>query len=579
MNTERFTPGKWVDNIDVNDFVNLNKKPFFNEPKFLIDSKTFDPYVQCLNLYLSKNEVSQIPNEKLLSLSFILQELMSLPFEEKSFSFSFTEPKKFKDLFNETVSSDLRKAVKMELLEKNFGLHIPPIFTPDIRQLPLYGVQRIIKDKKNQLKMLEKFLQTTDWMEKRIEINRQIESLEKFEANFPFPMKKPAKHTEDALNGLLSAVIYAIKENPFVTFHLPSLIHFIDIYVEVEIQNKRKTEEEAQLLIAEFYTKLLFIQYFFEKKQIKFLVLETLFSAEPSKTTFRFFNFYSQLQSLQFPIMIIPHNETPDALKNIYNKLMREKRPIRFLHPRLFKENQFYSISHLGFPYRADRDVILFNKPCDTLKLFYLTINGGKDTSTNHNLFPVRNQFTNENIEFDEFWENFERTVSNLFTIYSEANNLIMHLSEKYFSHPFRNSFKDYLWLYSYFFSFTQIDELARQMLAIKTGAYKLERNQKGFVTSIHIRGEFSADEVSDMISDIALLFQEQLDRVPFYQSGKARIHYFLNQPLTSIKKYEYILPPPEYLPAHFIFHNKARFLNYDQILAISNYDVLDIQF
>ena len=579
MNNERFTPGKWVDYIDVNDFVNLNKKPFFGEPKFLIPSKSFDPYVQCLNLYLTKSEISVLPNEKLLSLSFILQELMNLPFEEKSFSFSFTEPKNFKDLFNETVSSDLRKAVKMELLEKSFGLHIPPIFTPDIRQLPLYGVQRIIQDKKSHLKRLEKFLQTKDWMEKRIEVNRQIESLEQFETNFPFPMKKPANHTEDALNGLLSAVVYAIKENPFVTFHLPSLIHFIDIYIEADIQKKNKTEEEAQLLAAEFYTKLLFIQYFFEKKQIKFLVLETIFSVEPSKTTFRFFNFYSQLHSLQFPLMIIPHIETPISLQNVYNKLMREKAPIRYLHPRLFKENQFYAISHLGFPYRADRDVILFNKPCDALKLFYLTLNGGKDTVTNHNLFPIRNQFVSEDINFEDFWTGFERVVSYIFTMYSEANNLIMHLSEKYFSHPFRNSFKDYLWIYRYFFSFTQLDALAINILAIKNGSYKFTRNQKGFITSVQIKSDFTEDEISDMISEIVLLFQDQVDRVPFYQNGKARLHFFLNQPLTSTKKYKYILPPPEYLPVHFIFHNKARFLNYEQILSISKSEVLDIQF
>lgn len=579
MINERFLPGKWLDEIDVNDFVNLNKKPFFEMPKFLVSSTIFHPYVKFLNSYLSKNEVSQISNEKLLSLSFILQELENLSFEEKTFSFSFTESKKFNDLFNETASSDLRKAVKMELLEKNFGLQIPPIFTPDIRQLPLYGIRRIIQDKKNHLKRLESFLQTTDWTEKRIELHRQVESLEKFETNFPFPMKKPASHSEDALNGLLSAIIYAIKENPFVTFHLPSLIHFIDIYIETDIQRKKLKEEEAQLLVAEFYTKLLFIQYFFEKKQIKFLVLETIFSAEPSKTTFRFLHFYSQLQTLQFPLMIIPHLETPLALKNFYNELMKEKTPIRFLHPRLFKENQFYAISHLGFPYRADQDVILFNKPCNTLKLFYLTLNGGKDTETNHNLFPVRNQFTEENINFEEFWSEFERTVSYLFTMYSEANNLIMHLSEKYFSHPFRNSFKSYLWIYRYFFSFTQLDALAINLLAIKNNAFKLERNHKGFISSIQLKSEFSSDEISDMISEIVLLFQEQIDRVPFYQNGKARLHYFLNQPLNSTKKYKYTLPPPEFLPAHFIFHNKARFLNYEQILSISKSDVLDIQF
>ncbi|MGF7535717.1 pyruvate formate lyase family protein [Bacillus mexicanus] len=579
MNNDRFLPGKWCDEIDVNDFVNLNKKPFFEKPNFLISSSLFSSYYQFLNNFRIKNDMEDIPNEKLLSLSFILQHLEGLSFEEKTFSFSFTDQKRFRDLFNETASSDLRKAVKMELLEKNFGSQIPPIFTPDIRQLPLYGISRLIKDKKNHLKRLENFLKTTDWAEKRIEIHRQIESLERFELDFPYQMKKPAKNATDALNGLLSAILYGISENPYVTFHLPSLIHFIDIYIENDIQSKKLNEELAQSLISEFYTKLLFVQYFFEKRKIKFLVLETIFSAEPSKTTFRFLHFYNSLKSLQFPIMVIPHVETPSFLKDFYNKLMKNRSPVRFLHSRLFKENQLYTMSHLGFPFLADRDVILFNKPCNTLKILYLTLNGGKDTETNHNLFPLKNPFIEDNLEFEDFWKAFEKTVSYIFTMYSEASNLIMHLSEKYYSHPFRNSFKNYLWLYKYFFTFTQLDTLAINILSLKNGTYQFERNHKGFITSIKNGKEYSNDEISDMISEIVLLLQEQIDRVPFYHDGKPNLHFFLNQPLLSSKKYKYILPPPEYLPVHFILHNKASFKDYDQILNISKYDVLDIQF
>jgi hypothetical protein len=575
---ETFLPGKWKDLIDVNDFINLNKKPFFEETFFLKKSFSFNDYIFFLDHYLEKDEILDFPNENLLSIHFLNEELSSFLLEQKKFPFPFAKEKDFSELFFETASLSLKNASRIGLLEKNFGDHIPPIFSPDIRQLPLYGIKRIILSKRQLLKKIENDFQSPTWIEKRIDLFRQIEHLERFEQSYKFLSKEPANSTKEAMNLMLLSTIFAIKENPYTTFHIPSLIDFLDIYIEKDILRNNLNEEEAMVLITEFYTKFIFIHYFFKKKDINFLITETLLSQFPSKTSYRFLFFYESFQKHQFYLSVITQSNTPLILENYFDKLIKQKSPIRFVHKRLMPKKQFFSLSHLGFPFDSDKDIILFNKACELTKIFFLTLNGGKDVETNYNLVPVYQKFTGNDIEYDVFLENFVDFISQVFTIYSEANNLLMYLSEKYFSHPFRNSFKQEYQYYQYYFSFLNIDKLAIYLLAIKEKKFLLKKDAKNYITDFEITTIFSEEKISQMIIEIAYILEEEIQKTPYYQYGKPTIFLHLKKPLISPTEFAYTLYPPEMLSVRFIPENIQGITSYKDVLTASNLHILDLK-
>jgi hypothetical protein len=296
----------------------------------------------------------------------------------------------------------------------------------------------------------------------------------------------------------------------------------------------------------------------------------------PTRTNQLFLDLYSVLEEFKFPLSIVSFEKSNESLVTKINLLIQINAPLRFIHNRLLPNNHLFSLSHLGFPFESDKDIVLYNKPCESTKLFYLTLNGGKDVPSNYNLVPVYHKFDKDEIDYDVFWETFVDYVSQVFTIYSESNNLLMYLSEKYFSHPFRNSFKQSFSFYHYYFPFLNVDRLAIYLLSIKEKAFILKRDDKGFVIDFQVTKTFSNEQISQMILDISYLFDEEIKKTPYYQQGKPYLFLHLKKPLVSLN-YSYEIFPPEMIPIRFVVENVHNIKSYDDILILSKLHILDI--
>lgn len=575
---DTFLPGKWMDNIDVNDFINLNKNPLTNLDIWMNKKIPFDEYVSFLKTFENKDIVGKFPYEKLLSIDYIHNRILGFPLETKDFPFPFGQEKSFSDLFKETSSLSLKNAMRIGLLENDFGEKVPPIFSPDVRQLPLYGLRKITNYKKKWLKKSEEEFQSPNWIEKRIQLHRQVESLHSLERDLKFLSVDPSASTKETMDQLLIAILFSIKENPNNTFHIPSLIDFLDIFIDRDIQLKRIDEKESLYLLTEFYTKLIFIHIYFKKKDINYLVTETLHLQNPTRTLLNFLEFYSHLEGFKFSVIVVNQKNVHIKVKKYLNEFLNNKDPVRFVNKRLLEDHTLFSMSHLGFPYQPDKDIILFNKTCELSKLFYLTLNGGKDVRTNHNLLPPYLKYTEDDIDFNSFMNDFKDFISFVFTIYSEANNLNMYLSEKYFSHPLRISFNSNFQLYHYYFSFLNVDKLANKLLALKNKKYVIERNENNHINKFRQTDTFDKIELSEMITDIAFMLNEEMNKVPYYQLGEPHIFLHLKEPLSTINEYTYDLFPPEMMKLRFIVNQNKVLTTYDDLLKVNNLNILDVK-
>ena len=105
----------------------------------------------------------------------------------------------------------------------------------DYRRVALYGVDRLIQEKKRQLGLLE-----TAWMEDEIIRQREetteqikaLEALKEMAGSYGFDISHPAKNAYEAVQWTYFAFLGAVKEQNGAAMSLGRVSTFLDIYIE-----------------------------------------------------------------------------------------------------------------------------------------------------------------------------------------------------------------------------------------------------------------------------------------------------------------------------------------------------------
>jgi|SRR5690625_3953432 len=530
---ESFVPGVWQEKIDVNDFVNLNEKG-----DLFIDGVDLEGVTKSLQ---SHSKVSF--EERLLSKEYIQESIQNFDIDDVKFNFSLSEPKSFGYFFRTGTTTNIRGSLDIGIVDRNLEKGIPPLYFPDIRQIPLYGLDRVIQNKREEIKDLEQMFQTNEWIDEKVEIQRELDELVSLRNNQNIP-RGPATDLVEILNSFLELIIVNIGENPKVTFHLPSLLNFINIFLEMNVRRNDLEIVDAAHLIFEFYSKLFLIkEELLAEHNVDFLIVETINLSQPNLVLYLFLNFLLIHKQTNVHLTVFYSHSGFSMFKEKIEKLMKMGGDVNFENIDTLKKKKVPSMSHLKFPYISDTDVILYNKPFDFEKVLYLALNGGKDVWTNRNIQPVYVKFKDDVIPIDKITEEFTHMVSTALTSFSEINNLTMYLADKYFYHPLRSSLKKRDKNFKFIYSFSGIEYVARIFATLDIGNYELVRDGSGFITDISIRQDPDIELVNDYIYRIAIIIQEESERLPLYQSGRAYIHCFVNEIIDELIDADLSLP------------------------------------
>ena len=128
----------------------------------------------------------------------------------------------------------------------------------DYRRVALYGVDRLIEEKKKDLKNLIGPM-TPEMVQLREEVACQIEALmdlKRMAESYGFDISLPAKNAREAVQWVYFAYLGAIKEQNGAAMSLGRVSTFLDIYIERDLKRGIITEEEAQELVDQFVIKL-----------------------------------------------------------------------------------------------------------------------------------------------------------------------------------------------------------------------------------------------------------------------------------------------------------------------------------
>lgn len=129
----------------------------------------------------------------------------------------------------------------------------------DYRRVALYGVDRLIEEKKNDKRRLASEVFLADEVRLEEELYQQIAFLgymKEMAAMYGFDISEPAANAREAIQWTYFAYLGAIKEQNGAAMSLGRVSTFFDIYIERDMAAGILTEEGAQELIDDFVMKL-----------------------------------------------------------------------------------------------------------------------------------------------------------------------------------------------------------------------------------------------------------------------------------------------------------------------------------
>ena len=301
---ENFEKGEWTKEIDVRNFIQKNYTPYDGNEDFLspVSAKTKALWDKVLELYEleKKNGVldidvktpSGINRYNAGYLDKDLEEIVGFQTDaplkraimpnggirivEKSceaYGYKVDDEveyiyhnlrKTHNDGVFDVYTPDIRRARSHHLLTGLPDGYGRGRIIGDYRRVPLYGVDVLINEKKDELNILDVDEFTEDVIRDREEIAEQIRALEdlkKMAETYGFDISIPASNSKEAVQWLYFAYLGAVKDQNGAAMSLGRTSTFLDIYFERDLKENKITEEEVQELMDQFVMKLRMVRF------------------------------------------------------------------------------------------------------------------------------------------------------------------------------------------------------------------------------------------------------------------------------------------------------------------------------
>ncbi len=413
----------------------------------------------------------------------------------------------------------------------------------DYRRVPLYGVDRLIEDKKRQRALLE-----TAWMEdevirQREETTEQINALEALKVmaqSYGYDISRPARNAFEAVQWLYFAFLGAVKEQNGAAMSLGRVSTFLDIYIERDLAEGTITEEEAQELIDQFVIKLRLVRF------LRTPEYNELFSGDPTwvteaiggmgldgrtlvtKNSFRFLHTLTNLGPAPEPNMTVLWSQAlPENFKKFCAKMSIQTSSIQYENDDLMRPmwGDDYSIACCVSAMRTGKQMQFFGARANLAKALLYAINGGRDEISGIQVTPQFKPITSEYLDYDEVMERFDQVMEWLARVYINALNIIHYMHDKYSYEALEMALHDMEILRTMACGIAGLSVVVDSLSAIKYAKVKPIRNEEGLAVDFEIEGEFpmfgNNDERVDQIAvNLVENFMRKLRKQKTYRNS-----------------------------------------------------------
>ncbi len=579
-----FRTGRWQRHIDVNDFIGLNLTPYEGDESFLAEPTQatlalWDAVLELMKRERQNGGVLDIDTETVSTIvshgpGYIERELEKIvglqtdaplkrsiqPFggirmvDDACRAYGFELPEATRRLFTDirkTHNQGVFDAYTTEMkLARKAGIitGLPDAYgrgriIGDYRRAALYGVDRLIEAKKEDLLQLETGVISEDVIRAREELSEQIRALGELKtmaASYGFDISRPAANAREAVQWLYFAYLAAIKEQNGAAMSLGRVSSFLDIYIERDKREGMLTEAEAQELIDHLVMKL---------RMVKFLRTpdyNELFSGDPTwvtesiggmgndgrtrvtRNSFRFLHTLYNLGPAPEPnLTVLWSTRLPEGFKNYCAKVSVDTSSIQYENDDLMRPEfgDDYGIACCVSAMRIGKQMQFFGARANLGKALLYAINGGKDEKLGIQVGPALAPLSGDTLDYAEVMERFDRMMDWLAGLYMNTLNVIHYMHDKYCYERIEMALHDREILRTMACGIAGLSVVADSLSAIKHAKVKPIRNEHGLAVDFEIEGEYPQFGNNDArVDDIAVAltesFMNKLRRHPTYRNA-----------------------------------------------------------
>ncbi len=413
----------------------------------------------------------------------------------------------------------------------------------DYRRVALYGIDRLIEEKKIDKAELASKCFNTDEIRLDEELFQQIAFLGKLKEMaqmYGFDISEPAKDAREAIQWTYFAYLGAIKEQNGAAMSLGRVSTFFDIYIERDIKEGLLTEEGAQELMDDFVMKLRIARH------LRTPEYNDLFGGDPmwiteavggmgedgrtlvTKNSFRMLNTLYTLGSSPEPnLTILWSNALPENFKKFCAKVSKDTDSIQYENDDVMRPiyGDDYAIACCVSAMKIGKQMQFFGARCNLAKLLLIAINGGFDTTSGMHIGPQMSVMDVETLNYDEVMARFEIYISWLSRLYVNTMNIIHYMHDKYCYEKTQMSLHDTSVERFMAFGIAGLSVVADSLSAIKYAKVRPIKDDLGFITEFETVGEFpkygNDDDRVDLIAkDMAHRMITELRKTPTYRNA-----------------------------------------------------------
>ncbi|MEG4091629.1 formate C-acetyltransferase [Microcoleus sp. Pol12B4] len=415
----------------------------------------------------------------------------------------------------------------------------------DYRRVALYGVDRLIDDKKTQQESLELDAMDEATIRLREELSEQIRALfelKEMAASYGFDIGRPAANAREAVQWVYFGYLGAVKEQNGAAMSLGRVSTFLDIYFERDLQSGASSEVELQELIDHFVMKLRMVRF------LRTPDYNALFSGDPTwvteaiggisddgrtlvtRNSFRFLHTLSNLGTAPEPNLTILWSENlPDNFKQFCAKVSSDTSSIQYENDDLMRPQygDDYAIACCVSAMRIGKQMQFFGARVNLAKTLLYAINGGKDEKSGDQIAPQFPAITTEYLDYDEVRARFHDMMAWLAKTYINTLNVIHYMHDKYCYERLEMALHDRDVYRTMACGIAGLSVVADSLSAIKNAKVKVIRNEQGLAVDYSIEGEYpkygnNDDRVDSVAIELVQSFMNEIRQHKTYRGAVA---------------------------------------------------------